>query len=101
MIRDASTRDDRPDSRRKLPSVNAVLEMPGMPALLARAPRASVVDAGRAAIESARASEGDGSDDAAWVSGVDRELTRIVFFQAEDGIRAGTVTGVQTCALPI
>src|SRR6266481_2421786 len=25
----------------------------------------------------------------------------IFFFQAEDGIRAGTVTGVQTCALPI
>src|SRR3989338_8267762 len=24
-----------------------------------------------------------------------------VFFQAEDGIRDGTVTGVQTCALPI
>src|SRR5689334_7259631 len=24
-----------------------------------------------------------------------------LFFQAEDGIRAGTVTGVQTCALPI
>src|SRR5438309_11131558 len=24
-----------------------------------------------------------------------------VFFQAEDGIRYGTVTGVQTCALPI
>src|SRR5439155_14757659 len=24
-----------------------------------------------------------------------------VFFQAEDGIRAGHVTGVQTCALPI
>src|SRR5207245_6782598 len=24
-----------------------------------------------------------------------------VFFQAEDGIRAATVTGVQTCALPI
>src|SRR5689334_23898572 len=23
------------------------------------------------------------------------------FFQAEDGIREGTVTGVQTCALPI
>src|SRR5689334_10664065 len=23
------------------------------------------------------------------------------FFQAEDGIRVGTVTGVQTCALPI
>src|SRR3989338_5242563 len=26
---------------------------------------------------------------------------RLVFFQAEDGIRDGTVTGVQTCALPI
>src|SRR5689334_23665209 len=25
----------------------------------------------------------------------------LVFFQAEDGIRDGTVTGVQTCALPI
>src|SRR5438876_10447660 len=25
----------------------------------------------------------------------------IFFFQAEDGIRAGRVTGVQTCALPI
>src|SRR3989338_10802890 len=24
-----------------------------------------------------------------------------LFFQAEDGIRYGTVTGVQTCALPI
>src|SRR6266508_5895963 len=26
---------------------------------------------------------------------------RTFFFQAEDGIRAGHVTGVQTCALPI
>src|SRR6266487_4028547 len=26
---------------------------------------------------------------------------RFFFFQAEDGIRAGRVTGVQTCALPI
>src|SRR5689334_16907456 len=25
----------------------------------------------------------------------------VFFFQAEDGIRVGTVTGVQTCALPI
>src|SRR5579862_2138171 len=33
-----------------------------------------------------------------------RSLDVLVFFffcQAEDGIRAGTVTGVQTCALPI
>src|SRR5689334_5895822 len=29
-----------------------------------------------------------------------RRYTRF-FFQAEDGIRDGTVTGVQTCALPI
>src|SRR5207253_4398970 len=27
--------------------------------------------------------------------------SRIFFFQAEDGIRDGHVTGVQTCALPI
>src|SRR6266705_6229184 len=28
-------------------------------------------------------------------------FTDVVFFQAEDGIRCRTVTGVQTCALPI
>src|SRR5689334_22697845 len=28
-------------------------------------------------------------------------LAYVFFFQAEDGIRDGTVTGVQTCALPI
>src|SRR4051794_41756467 len=28
-------------------------------------------------------------------------LERVFFFQAEDGIRDGRVTGVQTCALPI
>src|SRR5438309_11594135 len=28
-------------------------------------------------------------------------MSLIFFFQAEDGIRDGTVTGVQTCALPI
>src|SRR5580704_18447170 len=30
-----------------------------------------------------------------------RFLGSVFFFQAEDGIRAGRVTGVQTCALPI
>src|SRR5438309_11148174 len=30
-----------------------------------------------------------------------QELRCKFFFQAEDGIRGGTVTGVQTCALPI
>src|SRR5438309_6305815 len=28
-------------------------------------------------------------------------VEELFFFQAEDGIRDGTVTGVQTCALPI
>src|SRR5438876_2024402 len=27
--------------------------------------------------------------------------SRVFFFQAEDGIRDGRVTGIQTCALPI
>src|SRR5439155_17195107 len=30
-----------------------------------------------------------------------RGVRRFFFFQAEDGIRDGHVTGVQTCALPI
>src|SRR5689334_23742206 len=30
-----------------------------------------------------------------------RRCVLFFFFQAEDGIRDGTVTGVQTCALPI
>src|SRR5689334_24687853 len=30
-----------------------------------------------------------------------RDFFFFFFFQAEDGIRDGTVTGVQTCALPI
>src|SRR6266481_4676981 len=42
-----------------------------------------------------------------WISGLAGFLTCcgmnefVFFFQAEDGIRDGTVTGVQTCALPI
>src|SRR2546430_3402408 len=32
---------------------------------------------------------------------VRQELVTLFFFQAEDGIRDLTVTGVQTCALPI
>src|SRR5438876_9936961 len=31
----------------------------------------------------------------------DKEFRVVFFFQAEDGIRDGRVTGVQTCALPI
>src|SRR5207245_8414411 len=35
------------------------------------------------------------------VAGVRRAGRGVFFFQAEDGIRDATVTGVQTCALPI
>src|SRR6266487_2524401 len=40
---------------------------------------------------------------AATVAEIERELLAmyVFFFQAEDGIRDGRVTGVQTCALPI
>src|SRR5260370_13271284 len=31
----------------------------------------------------------------------ERQLEAVFFFQAEDGIRDSSVTGVQTCALPI
>src|SRR5689334_173708 len=34
-------------------------------------------------------------------AGGDIKVWDLFFFQAEDGIRDGTVTGVQTCALPI
>src|SRR5260370_31593041 len=38
-----------------------------------------------------------------WMSGVccSDTVRRVFFFQAEDGIRDSSVTGVQTCALPI
>src|SRR5690625_7192099 len=35
------------------------------------------------------------------MAGALRRWTDLFFFQAEDGIRDGHVTGVQTCALPI
>src|SRR5438552_2857314 len=37
----------------------------------------------------------------AWMLGAERAASACFFFQAEDGIRADLVTGVQTCALPI
>src|SRR5690348_2962971 len=38
---------------------------------------------------------------AAQVTGRGYGRDKVFFFQAEDGIRDGRVTGVQTCALPI
>ena len=78
MIRDASAPNDRADPRRALPSVNALLELPAMRLLLERAPRASVVDAVRAVLETARTADGTAPDDDGWVAAVERELSRIV-----------------------
>jgi L-seryl-tRNA(Ser) seleniumtransferase len=61
-----------------LPSVNALLELPAMRALLERAPRANVVEAVRAALEIARSSDGAPRDDDAWLAAIERELTRIL-----------------------
>jgi L-seryl-tRNA(Ser) seleniumtransferase len=61
-----------------LPSVNALLELPGMRVLLERAPRASVVEAVRAAIEAARSGDGAPGDEPGWITAIDRELARIV-----------------------
>ena len=40
-------------------------------------------------------------DDKAMDALLERQAKVLFFFQAEDGIRDGVVTGVQTCALPI
>jgi L-seryl-tRNA(Ser) seleniumtransferase len=67
------------DSRRALPSVNALLEAPAIRQLLERAPRATVVNAVRAALEHARASEGMvPRDEQSWAAAIDTELRRIV-----------------------
>jgi len=55
MIRDAAPPNDQIDPRRGLPSVNALLELKGMRALLERATRGIVAGAVRAALETARA----------------------------------------------
>ena len=77
MIRHTSTPNERADPRRRLPSVNALLELPGMAALLERAPRASVVEAVRAALETARNGDDASPDEGAWLEAVERQLTRL------------------------
>ena len=77
--RPAVTADgDRLDPRRALPSVNALLELPQMRRLLDRAPRATVVNAIRAALDDARARASVPQDDDGWVAEVAYQLTRIV-----------------------
>jgi L-seryl-tRNA(Ser) seleniumtransferase len=64
------------DPRRKLPSVNALLERDGIRALLESAPRSVVVDAVRSAIEMARTGDSAPRDDPGWVSAVSEALDR-------------------------
>ena len=77
--RPAVTTDGAPfDPRRALPSVNALLELPQMRELLGRAPRATLVNAIRAALDDVRARPSFPSDDEAWLAEVAYQLTRIV-----------------------
>ena len=69
-------RDPR-DARRKLPSVNALLERDAIRALLAHAPRSVVVNAVRATIDDARAGAGMiPRDDTEWAAAVSAALER-------------------------
>jgi L-seryl-tRNA(Ser) seleniumtransferase len=66
------------DPRRKLPSVNALLERDAIRALLEVAPRSVVVNAVRASIDDARAGEGSAvpRDDTEWAAAVSAALAR-------------------------
>ncbi|HEY8176734.1 MAG TPA: L-seryl-tRNA(Sec) selenium transferase [Gemmatimonadaceae bacterium] len=64
------------DPRRKLPSVNALLERDAIRALLQRAPRSVVVDAVRATIDDARAGSDVPRDDTEWAAAVSAALER-------------------------
>jgi L-seryl-tRNA(Ser) seleniumtransferase len=64
------------DRRRKLPSVNALLERDEVRALLEKAPRSLVVDAVRATIEHARSGEEIPQNDQDWATAVAVRLAR-------------------------
>jgi L-seryl-tRNA(Ser) seleniumtransferase len=78
MIRDSSTPNERLDARRKLPSVNTLLELPDVRALLERAPRPSVVDAVRAALDQTRGRDTGPQSNEQWVAAIESELKRLV-----------------------
>ena len=65
------------DRRRSLPSVNALLEVPEIQRLLEQAPRTTVVNAVRAALDEARTSDDGRPENRDWVVAVERELTRM------------------------
>ncbi|HKN68779.1 MAG TPA: L-seryl-tRNA(Sec) selenium transferase, partial [Gemmatimonadaceae bacterium] len=66
------------DVRRALPSVNALLELPGVVRLLDRAPRIAVVDAARAVLESARKGQLMAKDNDAWTAAIEQTLEHAV-----------------------
>jgi L-seryl-tRNA(Ser) seleniumtransferase len=66
------------DPRRGLPSVSTLLELPRIRDLLVRAPRATVVDAIRAALDAARSTGSPPDADATLVDAIERELARVV-----------------------
>ena len=74
MIRSGSPAD----ARRALPSVNALLELPGVARLLERAPRTTVVDAVRSALEAARKGQLLPKDDDAWTGAIQQALEHVV-----------------------
>jgi len=68
------------DRRRALPSVNALLELPEVRRLLEHAPRATVVNAVRAALDDMRAANGSGTapDQQSWGHLIERRFALLV-----------------------
>jgi L-seryl-tRNA(Ser) seleniumtransferase len=66
------------DSRRALPSVSALLELPAIRELMARAPRPTVVDAIRATLEQVRASGTKPGNEGAWEAAITLQLERAI-----------------------
>lgn len=64
------------DPRRRLPSVNALLERDAVRPLLEQAPRSLVVDAVRATIERARSGAGVPANDTEWAAAIAETLGR-------------------------
>lgn len=78
MIRDGSAAANPLDPRRALPSVNALLALRDVESLLAGAPRAAVVGAVRAVLESARSGEQVPNGDDGWARAIEAALAQAV-----------------------
>jgi L-seryl-tRNA(Ser) seleniumtransferase len=79
------------DARRNLPSVNALLETPGVRSLLAQHPRRVVLDAVRAAVEEARSAGDAQRTEEQWID----SITSVVRHKSRSSlIRVINATGV-------